>query len=107
MALDTYPHGHEHADEIKQLFDYADDIEQKFSSGRAVDITPDWLNHIIQLSISLGGKTSDRTLKSHLTRIENSCYAGIVDYNDRPGRSEYFGELRTLIGLLKGLSVFI
>jgi len=107
MALYTLQHGDEHSDEIKQLFNYAEDIEQKVRSGRAADITPDWLNYIIQLSNSLLGKTSDRDLQSHLMKIQNSCYAGIVDYRDREGRAEYFGELRTLIGLLKGLSVFI
>jgi hypothetical protein len=107
MDLESFSQENVPQNEIQLLFDYAEAIEQKFSSGRAAYITPEWLYHIIQLSLSLRGKTSSRDLLSHLDKIENSAYAAILNYKDRPGRSEYFAELRTLMGLLGGLSVFI
>lgn len=78
-------------------------IEQKFSSGRADDISSSYIRTIISDLNKLNNTTNDRRIKNKIHDIQNHCYAALANYKEPQNRALYFQELRIVFLGLKNL----
>lgn len=102
MGVD-YQHLGKETDELQTLISYGNKIEHKFNFALATNIHVDFVREIIILSIHVRMKTASNPLKEHLTDIEDTAYAVLVNEN----KPEYFALLRHLTNQLQSLKELI
>ena len=102
MGLNYQLYGSEDRSTFDELILCADEIERKFSIGRARDIRPDYVQNIINLSVNLRKNSKDSDLLNLLAEIEYFAYATLDNVN----KPDYYRYLQYLSAQHENLRAF-